>query len=75
MVLAEGVKLSLYGIAIGISLAIPAAHLLKALLFGVTATDPTTFLSVSAGLVVVGAIACYIPARRAIKVSPAEALR
>jgi putative ABC transport system permease protein len=75
MVLAEGMKLSFYGIALGISLAIPAAHLLKALLFGVTASDPITFLSVSAGLVVVGATACYIPARRAIKIGPAEALR
>ncbi len=75
LVLAEGVKLALCGIVVGVSLAVPAARLLKTLLFGVTATDPITFVSVSAGLVVVGAIACYVPARRAIKMGPAEALR
>jgi predicted permease len=75
LVLAEGVTLSLCGIVLGISLAVPAARLLKTLLFGVTAADSMTFLSVSAGLVVVGAIACYVPARRAIKIGPAEALR
>jgi len=75
LVLAEGVKLALCGITLGIFIAVPATRLLKTLLFGVTATDPITFLSVSAGLVVVGAIACYVPARRAIKIGPAEALR
>jgi putative ABC transport system permease protein len=75
LVLGEGIKLALWGIVLGISLAVPAARLLRTLLFGVTATDPMTFLSVSAGLVVVGAIACYVPARRAIKIGPAEALR
>ena len=75
LVLTEGVKLALCGIVLGITLALPAARLLKTLLFGVTATDPITFLSVSAGLVVVGAVACYAPARRAIKIGPAEALR
>ena len=75
LVLAEGVKLALCGIVLGVSLAVPAARLLKSLLFGVTAADPMTFVSVSAGLVAVGAIACYLPARRAIKIGPAEALR
>ena len=75
LVLAEGVKLALGGIVLGISLAVPAARLLKTLLFGVTATDPITFATVSVALVVVGAIACYVPARRAIKIGPAEALR
>jgi putative ABC transport system permease protein len=75
LVLGEGVKLALLGILVGISLAVPAAHLLKALLFGVSATDPITFLSASGGLVLVGAIASYVPARRALKIGPAEALR
>jgi putative ABC transport system permease protein len=75
LVLAEGVRLAAWGIILGISLAVPAAHLLKTLLFGVTATDPVTFLSVSTGLPVVGAAACYGPARRAIRIGPAEALR
>ena len=75
LVLAEGVKLALCGMALGIALAVPAARLLKTLLFGVTATDPITFLIVSIGLVVISAIACYIPARRALRIGPAEALR
>jgi putative ABC transport system permease protein len=75
LVVTEGVKLALVGVILGVSLALPAAHLLKTVLFGVTATDPMTFLSVSSGLVVVGAIACYVPARRAVRIGPAEALR
>jgi len=75
LVLAEGMTLALAGIIVGISVAVPAARLLKTLLFGVTATDPLTFLAVSGVLVVVGATACYVPARRALKTGPAEALR
>ena len=75
LVLAEGMTLAVAGIIAGISVAIPAARLLKTLLFGVTATDPLTFLTVSGGLAVVGAAACYVPARRALKIGPAEALR
>ncbi len=75
LVLAEGVKLALCGTVLGIAFGVPAARLLRTLLFGVTATDPTTFVCVSIGLVVISAIACYIPARRAIRIGPAEALR
>lgn len=75
LVLAEGAKLAFLGIILGIVLAVPAARLLKTLLFGVTSTDPITFVCVSCGLVVVGAIACYVPARRAMRIGPAEALR
>src|SRR4029450_8390404 len=75
LVLAEGMTLALVGIIVGISVAVPAARLLKTLLFGVTATDPLTFIAVSVGLVVIGATACYVPARRALTIGPAEALR
>jgi ABC-type lipoprotein release transport system permease subunit len=47
----------------------------RALLFGVTPTDPMTFLVVSLGLVLIALAACYIPARRALRVAPVEALR
>jgi putative ABC transport system permease protein len=75
LVLADGVKLALVGIIAGISVALPAVHLLKTLLFGVTATDPITFVSVSVMLLFVSVAACYVPARRALKIGPAEALR
>jgi putative ABC transport system permease protein len=75
MVLAEGGKLALLGVIVGISVAVPAMHLLKTTLFGVTATDPMTFFAVSAGLLIVGVAAGYVPARRALKIGPAEALR
>ena len=60
---------------VGIAVALPVTRLLRALLFGVTATDPVTFVLVSVGLVSIAAAACYLPARRALKVHPSEALR
>jgi putative ABC transport system permease protein len=60
---------------VGIAVALPLTRLLRSLLFGVTATDPATFLAVSAGLLVAGALACYLPANRAVRTDPVEALR
>jgi putative ABC transport system permease protein len=75
LVLGEGLKLAGAGVIVGIVMALPLTHLLRALLFGVTATDPVTFLFVSIVLVLVAATACYVPASRALKVHPVEALR
>ncbi len=75
LVLRDGLQLAGVGVIIGIAVALPLTRLLRALLFGVTATDPVTFLSVSVGLTLVAIAACYLPASRALKVDPMEALR
>jgi len=75
MVLYQGTKLALVGTGIGIAAAFGLTRLMSSQLFGVTATDPVTFLSVAALIVLVALAACYIPARRATKVDPMVALR
>jgi predicted permease len=75
LVIKNGATLALIGIALGLAGAFAATRLMKSLLFGVTTTDATTFAVVSALILVVAVLACYIPARRAAKVDPMEALR
>jgi putative ABC transport system permease protein len=70
-----GLKLVTIGIVVGIALALGLSRLLSAVLFGVTPTDPATYLVVALVLMSIAAIACYIPARRATKVDPMVALR
>lgn len=74
-VIARGAWLQVLGVGLGVILAIPLMRLLSSFLFGVTATDPMTFISVAALLIAVGLLACYIPARRASRVDPLVALR
>ena len=71
----EGARLALIGIALGIVASLVLARLIANFLFGVTATDPSTFCGVSILLTLVALAACYIPARRAAKVDPIVALR
>jgi putative ABC transport system permease protein len=68
-------KLTFIGVAIGIALALGVARLISSFLFGVKPTDPLTYAVVAVGLAAVALLACYIPARRAIKVDPLVALR
>jgi putative ABC transport system permease protein len=71
----EGLKLVFVGIGLGLIGAFLLTRLMSTLLFGITATDPLTFASISAVLIGVAFIASYIPALRATKVDPLIALR
>lgn len=75
LILAHGLKLAVIGVVIGIGAAVGLTRLMSSLLFGVSATDPATFASVAVLLVIVALAACWMPARRAMKVDPMEALR
>ena len=75
MIIGEGLKLSLTGLVLGLVGALWLGQAGSSLLFGVTATDPLTFITVSLLLTAVAIAACYFPARRAMKVEPIVALR
>jgi putative ABC transport system permease protein len=74
-VLGQGVRLAGIGISLGLAMSLALTRLLDSLLFGVSSTDPLTFLGGIALLIVVAAAACYAPARRATRVDPLTALR
>src|SRR5690349_16981409 len=74
-VLGQGFRLTVTGLIVGTALGLAFTRLLKAQLFGVTATDAITFASVGLLLAVVALLACHIPARRATRVDPMVALR
>jgi predicted permease len=74
-VLGEGARMALVGVGIGIAAAYALTRLMSKLLYGVSATDPLTFLAVAILLTLVALAACYIPARRAMHVDPIVALR
>jgi len=75
LILKQGIALATIGVVVGIAAALALTRLMSSLLFQVGTTDLLTFVSVAGTLVVVVLLACYVPARRATKVDPLEALR
>lgn len=75
LIVGHGLGLSLIGIAIGLIASFLLTRLMKGLLFGISATDPLTFVAISLLLTLIGLLASWIPARRATKVDPLVALR
>src|SRR6266699_1823261 len=75
LVLGEGARLTIMGVFAGLAAALGLTQLMRSLLFGVSAVDPVTFATVAALLALVAIVACYIPARRAMRTDPAATLR
>ncbi|HWF03202.1 MAG TPA: ABC transporter permease [Candidatus Angelobacter sp.] len=75
MVLRDGARMTLVGVIIGLIGAFGLTRLMASMLFGVRPTDPITFVGVAVLLSAIALLACYVPARRAMKVDPMEALR
>ena len=75
LVVRQGMRLALVGLALGLVIAFAGMRLLSSLLFGVSAHDPATFAGVSLILATAAILGCYVPARRAAKINPISALR
>jgi predicted permease len=75
MVVGEGMRLVAAGVALGAVAALLMSRVLRSQLFGISATDPIAFVTAPALLIAVAMLACYLPARRATKIQPVQALR
>jgi ABC-type antimicrobial peptide transport system permease subunit len=75
LVIGQGMKLTLIGIGLGSAAALALTRLLTSMLIGVSPTDPLTFVTLATMFTLVALLACYIPAKRAMKVDPLVALR
>ena len=75
LVMEQGARMLLAGIGIGLLAALALTRLMSTMVYGISTTDPLTFLGVAAGLTLIALGASYIPARRAMRVDPMVALR
>jgi predicted permease len=75
LILGQAAKMALIGVAVGLAGSLALSRLMTKMLFGVSAYDPLTFIGVASLLIVVALAACYVPARRAMRVDPMVALR
>jgi putative ABC transport system permease protein len=75
MVLSEGAKMACIGVVIGLGASLALTRVMAGMLYGVSPTDPLTFVGVATVLFAVALTACYVPARRAMRVDPMQALR
>ena len=75
LVFGHGLAVTSIGLAVGLAAAFGVTRFLSALLYWISPNDPVTLLSVSLGLALVALLACYLPARRAMRVDPMVALR
>jgi ABC-type antimicrobial peptide transport system permease subunit len=75
LVVRQGLALAVVGVGIGLLVSLAAARLLRNLVFGITPHDPVTFGVVAAALLAIAVFASYVPARRATRIDPLEALR
>jgi putative ABC transport system permease protein len=74
-IVGEGARIALFGVAAGLIAAIALTRLLRTFLYGISSSDPATFLAVAFLLTLISVAACYFPARRATRVDPIVALR
>ena len=75
MVVGDGMRVTVIGIAAGIAAAIVGARAVQTLLFNIAPTDPMTYVAITATLAIIALIASYLPARRATRINPMAALR
>jgi putative ABC transport system permease protein len=75
MILGEGMRITLIGVGIGVAAALALTRLIANVIYGVSAYDPLTFFGVAILLIGVALLACYLPAKRAMRVDPIIALR
>ena len=75
LVVCEGARMAAFGVVIGIAASLVVTRLMSSLLFGISPTDPLSFIGVAALLSAVVLLASYIPARRAMRIDPMVALR